>query len=64
MITTGENMDRVKELILKNRRVIIHVSANRLGGILFSSVHGILKDSSRGGIQGIYFFSIIIHLLT
>jgi len=48
-------VDHVKELILKNRRVIIHVSVNMLGGILFSSLYSILKDSPRGGIQGIYF---------
>jgi len=56
-------VDHVKELILKNKRVIIHVSANMLGGILFPPVCSISKDSPIGGIQGIYFFSIIIHLL-
>jgi hypothetical protein len=63
IITTGENVDHVKECILKNREALSMSLLNMLGGILFSSVH-ILKDSPRGGIQGIYFFSIIIHLLT
>jgi hypothetical protein len=60
----GENVDQVKEFVLKNRRVINHVTANMLGGILLSSVHSILKDSPRGGIQGIYFFSNTVCLFT
>jgi hypothetical protein len=55
-VKNGENMDHVKECILKKRRVIINVSANMFGGILFSSVYSIFKDSPRGGIQGLYFF--------
>ena len=37
-------MDHVKELILKNRRVVINVSANMFGGILFSSVYRVFHD--------------------
>jgi hypothetical protein len=46
----------VKELILKNIRIIICEFADMFVGILFTSVRSILKDKPKSGIQGIDFF--------
>jgi hypothetical protein len=44
MSKTGENVDQVIELVLKNRRVTVVEPANMLG-VLFGSVQSMLKDS-------------------
>jgi hypothetical protein len=41
---TGENVDKVKDLVLENRRITIHEVANILG-ISVGSVHTSLKDN-------------------
>jgi DNA-binding transcriptional regulator GbsR (MarR family) len=41
---TDENVDKVKDLVLENRRITIHEVANILG-ISVGSVHTSLKDS-------------------
>jgi len=41
---TGENVDKVKDLVLENRRITIHEVANLLG-ISVDSVHTSLKDN-------------------